>query len=281
MPSAWHPQGKAGPGMIAPDPSTPEKAAESRGHAGRHGHARHAGKRHGHGRRWRRWLPLGVLMLGTILFFALDLDRYVSYEKLRTHHRDLEAFVDKHYLGALLLYAGIYVLFVALSLPGAVWLTIIAGFLFGVAAAAGITVVAATTGACLLFLAAKSSLGAYLHDHAGPWLQKVERGFAENQWSYLLMMRLVPVVPFFIANLLPAFLGVSLGIFVVTTALGIIPGTVVYSFVGAGLGSLLDSDAELSLHSLLNPQIKLALTGLALLAALPVVVKFFRRRGKT
>ncbi len=248
--------------MIAPDPSTPDQAADPRGRGGR----------------LRRWLPLGVLLLGTLLFFAFDLDRYVSFAKLRAHHRDLAAFVDAHYLAALLLYAGTYVLFVALSLPGAVWLTIVAGFLFGVLPAAAITVVAATTGACLLFLAAKTSLGAYLHEHAGPWLAKVEHSFGENQWSYLLMMRLVPVVPFFIANLLPAFLGVSLGVFVVTTALGIIPGTIVYSIVGAGLGSVLDSDAELTLHSLLNPQIKLALSALALLAALPIAVKFWRRR---
>ena len=250
--------------MIAPDPSTPEGAAASRGR----------------GKRLRRWLPLGVLVLGTILFFAFDLDRYVSVAKLRAHHRDLAGFVGAHYAAALLLYAGIYILFVALSLPGAVWLTIVAGFLFGALPAAGITVVAATIGACLLFLAAKSSLGEYLHDHAGPWLQKVERGFGEDQWSYLLMMRLVPVVPFFIANLLPAFLGVSLGVFVVTTALGIIPGTLVYSFAGAGLGGLLESDAAITWHSLLNPQIKLALTGLALLAALPVAVKYWRRRRK-
>lgn len=250
--------------MTAPDPSTPEHAAGPRGRAGR----------------LRRWLPLAVLVLGTVLFFAFDLDRYVSFAKLRAHHRDLAEFVAAHYLAALLLYAGIYVSFVALSLPGAVWLTIVAGFLFGVVPAAAVTVVAATIGACLLFLAAKTSLGAYLHEHAGPWLAKVERGFGENQWSYLLMMRLVPVVPFFIANLLPAFLGVSLGVFVITTALGIIPGTLVFSFVGAGLGSALESDAELTWHSLINPQIKLALTGLALLAALPIAVKYWRRRKR-
>lgn len=253
---------RIGSGMIAPDPSTPEHAADP----------------HGRGARLRRWLPLALLALGTILFFAFDLDRFVSLAKLRQHHHGLAAFVAAHYLAALLIYAGIYVLFVALSLPGAVWLTIVAGYLFGVFPAAAVTVLAATIGACLLFLAAKSSLGAYLHEHAGPWLAKVERGFGENQWSYLLMMRLVPVVPFFVANLLPAFLGVSLGVFLVTTALGIIPGTVVYSFAGAGLGSVLASEAELTWHSLLNPQIKLALTGLAVLAALPIAVKYWRRR---
>ncbi len=254
--------------MITPDQPMPERPVRP--------HGENAHRRH-----WRRWVPLGVLVLGTILFFACGLNRYVSLEKLRAHHQELAAFVAAHYLMALLLYAGIYVAFVALSLPGAVWLTIIAGFLFGVAQATCITVVAATIGACLIFLAARTSLGAYLHEHAGPWLAKVERGFVENQWSYLLMMRLVPVVPFFVANLLPAFLGVSLGVFVLTTALGIIPGTLVYSIVGAGLGSVLDSDDALSWRGLLNPEIKLALTGLGLLAALPIAVKYWRRRKGT
>lgn len=229
-------------------------------------------------RRMLRWLPLLLLVLGTILFFALGFDRYVGLHKLQKYHDDLARFVAAHYLGALLLYGGLYVAFVAFSLPGAVWLTIIGGYLLGVWPATLLTVVAATLGATILFLAAKTSLGAYLHEVAGPWLGKVERGFAENQWSYLLMMRLVPVVPFFVANLVPAFLGVTLGAFVLTTALGIVPGTLVYAYAGAGLGSVLESGAELTWHNLLNPQVKLALTGLALLAALPIAVKYWRRR---
>jgi len=114
--------------------------------------------------------------------------------------------------------------------------------------------------------------------HAGPWLTKVERGFADNQWSYLLMMRLFPVIPFFIANLIPAFLGIRLPVFVITTFVGIIPATAIFATVGAGLGSVLESSTELSLHSLVTPQVELALAGLALLAAAPIVVKYLRRR---
>lgn len=264
---------------LRPDPSTPDRAAPPDPTA--LGDPPPLG-RHGRGdpprRSWRRWLPLLLLALCAALFFAFDLDRFASLDHLREHHQHLAEFVAAHYTLALLIFAGIYVSFVALSLPGAVWLTVIGGFLFGALPAALIAVPSATIGASLLFLAAKSSLGEFLHSHAGPWLAKVERGFAENQWSYLLMMRLVPVMPFFIANLLPAFLGVALPVFIATTAIGIIPGTVVYSFVGAGLGSVLDDTAPLTLHSLLTPEIKLALTGLALLAALPVAVKHWRRR---
>jgi len=246
--------------MIAPEPPTSEHAGATRNHAA------------------RRWLPLALLVLGTALFFAFDLDRYISFAKLRAHHQDLMAFVTAHYVKALLIYAGIYVLFVAFSLPGAVWLTIVGGLLFGAMAAAIVTVLAATIGACLLFLAAKSSLGEYLHAHAGPWLGKVERGFAENQWSYMLMMRLIPAIPFFIANLIPAFLGVALHVFAITTLIGIIPATAIFATIGAGLGSVLESNEMLSWHSLLTMEIRLALMGLAVLAALPILVKYWRRR---
>ena len=229
---------------------------------------------------WRRWLPIGVIALGLILVFALDIDDLASFEHLRAHHQRLVEFVASHYVQALLAFVVLYVLFVSLSLPGAIWLTVAGGFLFGTVMASILAVIAATTGASLLFLATKTSLGDYLHDHAGPWLAKVERGFADNQWSYLLMMRLFPAIPFFIANLVPAFLGVPLPVFIITTFIGIIPATVIFATIGAGLGSVLDSSDNLTLHGLLTPQVDAALIGLALLAAVPIVVKYLRRRNR-
>jgi uncharacterized membrane protein YdjX (TVP38/TMEM64 family) len=227
---------------------------------------------------WRRWWPLAAIAIGIVLVFAFDIDRFASFQHLKAHHQRLAALVAAHYVQAILGYFVLYVLFVALSLPGAIWLTVAGGFLFGIAVGAILAVLAATTGASLLFLATKTSLGAYLHEHAGPWLGKVERGFADNQWSYLLMMRLFPVIPFFIANLVPAFLGVRLPIFIATTLIGIIPATIIFTTIGAGLGSVLERSTDLSLHSLLTPQVEGALIGLALLAAVPVAVKFLRRR---
>jgi uncharacterized membrane protein YdjX (TVP38/TMEM64 family) len=227
---------------------------------------------------WRRWLPLGLIMLGLVLVFAFDIDEFASFQHLRDHHQRLTEFVAMHYLQAVLVYLVLYVLFVALSLPGAIWLTVAGGFLFGAVVGAILAVIAATIGASLLFLATKTSLGDYLHAHAGPWLAKVERGFADNQWSYLLMMRLFPAIPFFIANLVPAFLGVSLPVFIATTFIGIIPATAIFATIGAGLGSVLQTSADLSLHNLLTPQLKWALIALAVLAAMPAAVKFLRRR---
>jgi uncharacterized membrane protein YdjX (TVP38/TMEM64 family) len=227
---------------------------------------------------WRRWLPLGIIVLGIILVFAFDLDRFASLQHLREHHQRLAEFVATHYVQAWTGYLLLYVLFAALSLPGAAWLTIAAGLLFGAVAGTVVVVIAATIGASLLFLATKTSLGDYLHTHAGPWLAKVERGFADNQWSYLLMMRLFPVIPFFVANLIPAFLGVPLPVFIITTFVGIIPATAVFATIGAGLGSVLDTSADLSLRSLVTPQVEAALVGLAVLVAMPIAVKFLRRR---
>jgi uncharacterized membrane protein YdjX (TVP38/TMEM64 family) len=227
---------------------------------------------------WRRWLPLGLIVLGLVLVFTFNIDEYASFQHLREHHQKLAEFVAAHYGQAVLCYLALYVLFVALSLPGAIWLTVAAGFLFGAVMGSILSVLAATIGATLLFLATKTSLGDYLHAHAGPWLAKVERGFANNQWSYLLMMRLFPAIPFFIANLVPAFLGVPLSVFVITTFIGIIPATVIFATIGAGLGSVLQTSAALSLHSLMTPQVKGALVGLAVLAAMPIAIKFLRRR---
>jgi uncharacterized membrane protein YdjX (TVP38/TMEM64 family) len=228
---------------------------------------------------WCRWLPIGIIVLGgLILVFVFDVHEFASFQHLREHHQRLAEFVAAHAVQAAFIYLALYVVFVALSLPGALWLTVVAGFLFGAVMGAILSVIAATIGATLLFLATKTSLGDYLHAHAGPWLAKVERGFADNQWSYLLMMRLFPAIPFWVANLVPAFLGVPLSVFVITTFIGIIPATAIFSTIGAGLGSVLQTSAELSLHSLLTPQVKGALIGLAVLAAMPIAVKFLRRR---
>ena len=227
---------------------------------------------------WRRWLPLGAIVLGLILVFAFDFDQFATFQHLKDNHQRLTEFVAAHYVQAVSIFLVLYVLFVALSLPGAIWLTVAGGFLFGAFVGTILAVIAATIGASLLFLATKTSLGDYLRAHAGPWLAKVERGFADNQWSYLLMMRLFPAIPFFIANLIPAFLGVPLPVFIVTTFIGIIPATAIFTTIGAGLGSVLETGVDLNLSSLLTPQVKGALVGLAILAAVPIVVKFLRRR---
>jgi uncharacterized membrane protein YdjX (TVP38/TMEM64 family) len=228
--------------------------------------------------RWRRLWPLAAIALLALVFFALDFDRFLDLEHLRQHRLRIEVFVADHFALAAIAFVILYVIVVVLSLPAASLLTMCAGFMFGWIAGVALAVCGATIGATLLYLAAKTSIGDYLRQRAGPWMRRAERGFADNRWSYMLMLRLVPAVPFFVANLVPAFLGVPLGCYVVTTFFGIMPGGIIYALIGSGLGEALASDAPLSVAGLLTMEMKLALLGLAVLAGLPILVKVIRRR---
>lgn len=220
----------------------------------------------------RRYLPIAVLAVGAVLA-VIYLSDYLGFAALERNYEQLIAWRDANWLLTALVFAVIYTVAVAISIPGAVWLTLAAGFLFGIAAGGIIVVVSATIGATLLFLAAKTSLGALLHEKAGGWIAKMERQFHEGEISFLLIMRLVPVFPFFVCNLVPAFLGVSLFNFAWTTVVGIIPGTLVFISIGAGLGEQLARGEPPDLGVIFEPHVIGPLLGLALLAALPLILK--------
>ena len=227
-----------------------------------------------------RLLPLLALLIGLGAFFALGLQDRLSCAALRDNRAWLSDWVAAHRVLAVLGFMVIYAAAVALSIPGAAVLTVTGGFLFGTLAATAMVVVAATTGATILFLAARTAFRDLLQPRVGPWLGKLQRGFAENEFSYLLSLRLVPLFPFFVVNLVPAFLGVRLRNFVAATFVGIIPGGLVFAYFGAGLGSLLDAGRDCSLDSVLTPRIVIALVCLALLALLPVVYKRLWARNR-
>jgi uncharacterized membrane protein YdjX (TVP38/TMEM64 family) len=229
---------------------------------------------------WRRLWPLIAIAILAVLFFGLGFDRYLEIDHLRQHHQRLTEFVSENYVLAAATFIALYVVTVVLSLPAASLLTITGGFLFGWFVGGLLSVFGATVGASLLFLAAKTSVGDYLRACAGPWMRRAEVGFSKNRWSYLLMLRLVPAVPFFVANLLPAFLGVPFGCYVLTTFFGIMPGGFVYSLIGTGLGETLSSAQPLSLEGLLTTEMRLGLLALAVLSGLPIAVKLFlAKRG--
>ena len=231
---------------------------------------------------WKRLIPLVVLVAGLIAFFALGVDKYLTFEALRENRAWLLDQVRQSALLAAAVYIGVYILVVAFSLPGGAVMTITGGFLFGQWIGSLYVVFAATIGATILFIAAKTALGDMLRAKAGPFLKRMEAGFRENALSYLLVLRLIPIFPFFIVNLVPAFLGVSLRVFVLATFVGIIPGSFVYATVGAGLGSIFDSGEEFSAKGILTPEIVTALVGLAILALLPVAYKWYKaKRGQS
>ena len=226
---------------------------------------------------WRRFLPIGILAGAIALAFAFGLDEYLSYQALCENSDALAAWVDKYSVVAPLVYILVYTVVVALSLPGATFMTLAGGFMFGAAGATAYTVVGATLGATIIFLAAKTALGDVLYQKAGPGIRRMEDGFRENALSYLLVLRLIPLFPFWLVNLVPAFLGVRLSTYVIGTFIGIIPGTFVFCLAGAGLGDVLRTCAAFSVGSILTPTMIAALIGLAVLALLPIAYKKFRK----
>ncbi len=230
---------------------------------------------------WRRWLAVVLLLTGVALFFGLGLERYLSLEALRQHRGVLHAWVEASGVLATLVFMAIYIVTVALSLPGATILTVTSGLLFGPVWGTVVVVCSATLGATVLFHLAQSTVGQALRTRAGAWLPRLEAGFREHALSYLIVLRLVPLFPFFVINLVPALLGIPVWTFVLGTFVGIIPGSFVYATVGAGLGSVFDAGGTFSLQGVLTPQIVTALVGLAALAMVPVVYKTWTgRRGK-
>lgn len=232
-------------------------------------------------RGWKRFIPLGVLLLGLVLFFALGLDRYLTIRALSDHRDTLLAFTRDHLVGAVLIYAAIYTAVVAFSLPGGAVMTITGGFLFGTLLGGTVTVVAATVGATLIFLAARTAFAELLRERAGPWLRRIRKGFDEDGTSYLLVLRLVPIFPFFIVNVAPAFLGVNVRLYMATTFFGIIPGTFVYASVGNGVGAILDAGGRPDLGIIFEPAILFPILGLAILALIPVAYKHLRTRKRS
>lgn len=225
----------------------------------------------------RRFWPLGLLALGLVLFFALGLNRYATLDTLRDNREALSQWVAAHKALAILIYIAAYALMVAFSLPGALVATLTGGFLFGTVLGGTATVVAATIGATILFIAAKTAFGDLLRAKAGPAIKRMEEGFRENAFSYLLVLRLVPLFPFFLVNLAPAFLGVTLPVFVGATFLGIIPGTFVFASLGNGLGAVFDAGRTPDLGLIKEPQVILPLLALAALALVPVLYRRLRR----
>ncbi|MFC2968992.1 TVP38/TMEM64 family protein [Acidimangrovimonas pyrenivorans] len=230
-------------------------------------------------RGFARRLPILVIALVAVAGTIVLRDT-LSFEALRDNHARLMAFRDSHYVPAVLAFIAGYVAIVALSLPGATVATLTGGFLFGLFPGVVFNVASATLGAVLIFLAARRGFGAELAarlDRGGGIARRISAGIHENELSFLFLMRLVPAVPFVLANLVPAFLGVRTGRFAVTTFLGIIPGGLVYTWVGAGLGDVFARDAAPDLGVLFEPQILAPLLALIALAALPMLLRLWRR----
>ena len=212
---------------------------------------------------------LGV-MAAIGLFFYFDLGRFLSLEELKQNRDQLLAFTEANYVASVGIFILAYIVVTGLSLPGAVILTLAGGFLFGTGWGLLFVNLGATTGATLAFLAARYLFRDWVEQKFGKWLGPVQQGFAENAFSYLMTLRLIPLFPFFVINLVSGLTRMNVGTYVAATALGIIPGSFVYAYAGRQLGTIN------SLKEIASPNVIGAFVLLGLLALVPTVYKKFR-----
>lgn len=243
----------------------------------------------------RRWLPLVVLAGLIALIFGMGWHKQLTLENIAANRDNLQSIIAEHKALSILGYIAFYAAAVATSLPGALFLTLSGGLLFGWLVGGLAAVTGATIGATIVFLIAKTAFGEQLAAKAGPSLAKLQHGFKENALSYLLFLRLVPAFPFFLVNLAPALLGVPLTTYLVGTFFGIIPGTFAYASAGAGLDGVFAAakteyqdciaakgaaacELTIKLGNIINTETKIAFVLLGVVALIPVLLKRWKKQ---
>ena len=238
-----------------------------------------------HRRPLLRYLPILLILVAIGVGFALGLHEYVTLQHAIEARQFVRQFAADHLLIAAMLYLLGYAIAVAVAFPATWLLTVMGSAVFGLVGGGLLAALGATLGATALFLAARTAFGDVLRRSAQGFVARVADGFERNAFSYLLALRLGPVLPFTVVNVLPALFKVSTPVFVGATLLGILPGTFVYASIGTGLDDIIASAAAAGrlpeLGDLISPTLTLGLLGLAILAVLPTVLKsFFSRRSK-
>ena len=221
---------------------------------------------------WLRLWPVFLIAAGLIAAWQFGLFKYLSLETLQEQNQTLQAFVAENLVLAVVAYIAAYAAATVFMLPGALWITISGGLLFGLVGGSLATIAGATLGASLLFFAAKTSIASAVRERAGKFVKRMESGFRENAISYMFALRLLPIVPFPVANIAPALLGAKYRDYAMTTALGIIPGVVAYTWIGASLGATFDAGETENLFDVVKNFIP-AFVALAVVALLPVIYK--------
>ena len=220
-----------------------------------------------------------ILLAGFITFFASGAHEFFSWQVLDQHYTVIKGFViDKQWLSYLLFFCA-YFAAVAFSLPIAGLLTLAGGAILGWPAAT-LAVIAATAGAGLVFFAARHLFCDILQRQAGPFLNKLEHGFSQNAFFYLLALRLVPTVPFWVLNIVPAFTRMGIAQFLAATFIGVIPGSFVYVWVGRGFDQVLTAGQTPDLRILTSPNLLLPLTALGAFALMPILLKMRQASAK-
>lgn len=225
----------------------------------------------------RRFGPLALIAAGLAAAIALGLPHQLSLHQLHRHHQALETFRRLHPVLSVLAYVATYAVVVGLSLPVALPMTLTGGFLFGpwiggVAAATGCTL-----GGSAVFLVCRTAAGDVLRRRAGPTIARIEDEVLADAFSYIMILRLLPVMPLWLANMALGFIEIPLSTFALATFVGILPVSLVYAGLGSGLGKVFEHGGRIDLHAVFRPEVLAALAGLAVLSLLPIVVRRMRR----
>jgi uncharacterized membrane protein YdjX (TVP38/TMEM64 family) len=243
----------------------------------------------------RRWLPLALFLAAILAVYASGLPNYLSFAAIAEHRELLKDFVARNPVLSVAIYMLVYFATVAFSVPGALLLSILGGFLFGWVVSAPATIVAATLGAIVVFKIVGTSLGSAIAERASPFLERLRSGFGRDAFSYLLFLRLVPLFPFFAVNAVAGLLNIPLSTFILATGLGIIPASFIFAYLGSGFDAVIDGEMqrwrdcaaggggascklEFDPASLLTSQMIAALLLLAALALVPIVIRRFTRK---
>lgn len=219
-----------------------------------------------------KWILMGIFATGIVVFLFFDLGRFLTLELLRENKDGLRIYTESHYALVVILYIVIYCVQTTFSLPGAAILTLAGGFLFGILLGTLYVNIGATSGATLAFLVARYLFRDAVERRFGEKLASFHRGFERNDFNYLITIRLIPIFPFFLVNLGSGLTRIRLSTYVAATAIGIIPGSFVYSNAGKQLGTIN------SLKDIASPGVVGAFVVLGLLALVPV---FYQRLKKT
>jgi len=224
----------------------------------------------------KRWFLIGVLVLLLFLFYYFRLYQYLSFDAIRASQFTMKEWTAAHYLASLSLYLGLFILIIACGIPGATFLTIVGGFLFGPIAIV-YSIFGTTLGGLVLFLAVRSAFGSIIKQKSTGWIKQMETGFQKNAFFYLLSLRLMPILPCWISNVSAGALNVPLLTFLSATVIGITPACIIYVLAGQGLDQFFASQTSPHLSTLLTPSIFFPLLGLAILSLFPVFYKGIRK----
>ena len=224
-----------------------------------------------------RFSPILVLIFGFLLFFLFELDQYLSFRGLKNLQSLLFEWRDANYFISAFSFVCVYSLVSGLSIPFGFWMTIAGGLMFGTFVGGGLSLLGASIGATLLFLSVRFAFTVVPREELGVAFRKMESGFKENQLSYMLILRLVPLFPFWLVNIVPAFLDVSIRAYVLGTFIGMIPGALLFAGVGNGLSVVFKSKNEFDVGAVFTLEFLLPICGLATLLLVQVMYKKFKK----